>query len=595
MLVDLGKPDVGGRAEALALLTARETLEHARQTGGVGGLSLDAWVPYQNGLPAWDSPPGATWIQMVALQKTSIDESAMDDFVWRARLVSVGAGLVVIAMVFWAAHSIGGNRAAGIAAVVCGINPLFLISARSGSPSIFFAAWWLLGIAAALWALRPMRPPPSIARQASGWALSGLAMGMAVLTLGPVSLIPVSFPILLLILLCPNRLSHLMGLVAALFLATLTVLVWAAYAHVQSIDAWALDWWLWLPYNWHTREVLVNVAAERAGLLVAGLFPWTLWLVAGVAQPFSTSSKGVRSRLFLGWGWFVMVLAFLLVTPSIARDAFLVGAAAAAAVLIGEVLNQYVELSQHGKAPRFWRLLRLPHLALLIAGALLIPVALGMMPFAPLTNNGQRVFGDMGWFFGAGLCVALLGIVGLSIRPAFRDFPAQAMVMWALWAAVFLTGLTALQSRGPEMHSNARKDAITVSALVGTRPLYWWGTLKAEPARESPALLLYLGRTVRRLTTDRIEAARQEHGRFYLLTSAGSPMPSESPNTRVLRSIPGSRVMLIECDDAPATTAPAKNATHPVTEPAKQDGPRDAEPSIEPAPATPPPEAKQEP
>jgi hypothetical protein len=164
-----------------------------------------------------------------------------------------------------------------------------------------------------------------------------------------------------------------------------------------------------------------------------------------------------------------------------------------------------------------------------------------------------------------------------------------------LWAAVFLTGLTALQSRGPELNSSARKDAVTVSALVGTRPLYWWGTLKAEPARESPALLLYLGRTVRRLTTDRIEAARQEHGRFYLLTSAGSPLPADSPNTRVLRSIPGSGVILIECDVARATTAPeaqsparvAIDRANEAEKPGDLRGTgRSAEQIIEPAPAT---------
>jgi len=575
VLIDLDRPLVTKGPEALALVTARETLEHMRQSGGVGGWSLEAWVPYLNGAPDWDAPPGATWIQLAALSSTDVYDPDITRFVWVGRLVSAAAALAMIAAVFWAAHSIGGTRTAAFAAVICATNPLFIASARSASPAIFYGTWALWSIAAALWALRPMRPPPSVARQAIGWAICGLAMAFAVLTMGPVSIVPVSLPILLLVLLCPNRVSHMMGWVAALLLATLVVLVWAAYAHVQDPDAWSLDWWTWIPYHWFTREALFSAAAERSGLLVAGLLPWTLWLVAAIVQPFSTSSKGIRTRLFLGWGWFVMTLVFLLIAPASARDASLLAVTAAAAVLVAEVLNQYTELASQGKAPRFWRLLRFPHLALLIAIALMIPVVLNMIPFIRMEAAGRHgISTNLGWFFGAGFCLVLLGLVGLSVRPTFRDFPAKAMVAWSLWAAVFFAGLTVLGARGPAPESSVQGDAKLISSIVGLRQLYWWGPPKANPAREQSVLVLYLGRAIPTLTTDRIDAAREEHGRFYLLAGARGAIPAASPNTRIVHSIPGSDVVLIECDDTPllprpAQTAPAEpQATQPETPPA---------------------------
>ena len=33
--------------------------------------------------------------------------------------------------------------------------------------------------------------------------------------------------------------------------------------------------------------------------------PWTVWLIGAIVQPFSTSSTGVRTRMFIGWSWFI--------------------------------------------------------------------------------------------------------------------------------------------------------------------------------------------------------------------------------------------------------------------------------------------------
>src|SRR5699024_3663210 len=83
-----------------------------------------------------------------------------------------------------------------------------------------------LAIASALWAIRPLRPVAGIIRQAAGWTICGAAVAMAILTGGPLALIPLLCTLIVLVCVCPHRAAHLLGLIAAGCIAILLITPW---------------------------------------------------------------------------------------------------------------------------------------------------------------------------------------------------------------------------------------------------------------------------------------------------------------------------------------------------------------------------------
>ncbi len=431
LLLDIHRPEVTEAEEALTLAASVQT--HARLFAHppASWFVPDSLTPYLGDVPQWRLPPAVAWIQLLVFRARGLDPATtpIERYVTLARLSAVAMGLLAIAGVFWAGMSLGGLRTAGFAALVCATSPAFIYQARLASPPIYYTAWYMLSIAAALWALRPQRHLPTIARQAVGWGLCGLAMGMAVLTAGPGALLSIALPILTVVVICPNRISHVLGLLASVLLAALTVLPWAAFAHQQDAEAWSMNWMLWIPLHWLDFRQLMSVAGWRGLLLLVGLLPWTLWLLGAVAQPFSTSSAGTRTRMFLGWGWFLWATVILLGAATTGWRCCLTAAIAVSAVLIAQLFTQYINLAAAGRHARLWRLLRWPHLVLLALASVGMGMVLGAQPY--LIGQGLLpswvAAANLGWFYAGGATLALLGVVALSTHWAWMEFPSKSI------------------------------------------------------------------------------------------------------------------------------------------------------------------------
>ena len=147
--------------------------------------------------------------------------------------------MLTIMAVFWAGYSLGGARTATFAALVCLANPVFLYHARLASPPMQHTAWAMLAIASALWVIRPLKSIPSVERQFIGWIVCGLAGGAALLTGGMITLGTVGAPIVLILFLCTHRVSHLMGLLAAVLIAVLLTMPWLIYSHEDDPEVFA--------------------------------------------------------------------------------------------------------------------------------------------------------------------------------------------------------------------------------------------------------------------------------------------------------------------------------------------------------------------
>ncbi|MCE9591682.1 MAG: hypothetical protein K8S99_14300 [Planctomycetes bacterium] len=540
LLIDLQSPDVTDPREARSVLVALNAVgERAKPQAQFYNIV----VPTLNDRVRWDVPPTVGWLLTAVLPAPSADGLWL--FILGARLTSVVMGLVTIACVYWAGFSLGGLRTAAYAAAVCATGAVLVHQARLATPAIHFAAWATMSIAAALWALRPLKPQPSLWRQAIGWALCGLSMGLAALTIGPGAMLSVAMPVLFLTLLCPNRASHLLGLLAALLLSALVVLPWATFARQHDPDAWPVDPVRWVALGWIEPGQITDLLGHMLPLMIVALMPWTLWLVGAIVQPFSTSSAGVRRKLFLGWGWFTVSAVMCLLAPPVLRVAFLMQVIPAAAVLIAEVFTQYADLAATGRMALFWRLLRWVHMVGLATLSVALPLLVTRPEwFVSMGLTGAEPLANVGWFYAGPLMAALLAIVAYTARPVMASLPGRSLAFWTFWGAVALTAMTVPWARSPINHPGPTQEAERLRQVVGDQPLFWLGPVIHDPADTHPVLLLYGPRPVRVLKPTEIEAAQRLHPELFLLAPYPGGLPPAAAEFEVVGIKPLPDLML---------------------------------------------------
>lgn len=554
LFLNLDHAEVYNGEEATTLATSVQTHIRLNLPKPAPLFATESITPYLGDVPRWRVPPGAVWLQLLAFRFLDPAETPLGTYVATARFASATMGLLTVAAVFWVGMSLGGRRVATFAALALVTCPGFLLQARLASPPAYYAAWHMLSLAAGLWALRPLRPHPSIVRQALGWSICGLGMGLAILTAGPGAAVSIVLTVVLFIILCPSRLSHLMGLLAALLLAGLTVLPWATYAHLQDPQAWPVDWRLWFPPEWLELSVFLPGIAHRALLLLLALAPWTLWLVGALIQPFSTSSAGGRLRLFLAWGWFLLAGCILLGSATHGSASCLIVAVAVGAVFIGQLFDQYADLAAQGRFPRLWRVLRWPHVALtvmltLFAGLLLGAqpwlLAKGFLPYPvvePSVIYPSKLYSP-GVLYAAAAGAVLLAILGMSVRWAWQQFPGKAMLAWSFWGLALTLILLSPLTRGPLVRSSGKQEAGTLAALVRDKPIFWLSIQAQSTGREralydrlDPTLVFYLDKPLIPLEPGALRQAADERGDLYILTHAGvAPMPERMTRVPAFR------------------------------------------------------------
>lgn len=423
---------------------------------------LDPWTPVYQGEPRSEDPPATTWLHVIALRRTM--EPGMDPnaqaLLW-ARIIGVGMTLLLIGSVYWAGHSIGGVLTASMSGLVGLSMPVLIYFGRLGSGDVHLAAWVALSIAAALWAMRPMRRNPALARQFLGWLVCGVGLGMATLTAGPVAIPPVVLPLAVMSLICPRRLGHTLGIIAAIAVAVLVVTPWSIHVHESMPDGWRQWVSTMQPAAFRGDWAIYGqTVGWRAWAALAVLGLWALWLVPGLLQPFSTSTGEARRSMTLGWSWFVATAALMLLAPGPAEVRPLMLLIAPASLMIGQVMRQYHDLSAEGRHARLWRTSRL--LTLIATGVFSLAIPALVMFETSLPNwstqwlgTSQTLFMPMHPGYWVGAAVALLLIAILAGRFALANHPGRALAGWSAWLVVLMVLMTVPLARGQFMKTPA--------------------------------------------------------------------------------------------------------------------------------------------
>ena len=540
LLINLDGPDVVAPSEARTLATSIQSWHRQSRTDDVGPLLFEPFVPYLNSEPQLERPPGVHWLHMAAfsLPKSKV-ELSIDRQVLRARIVSAMIGLLTVASVYWAGLSIGGVLTGLFAALVCIANPIFIYYSRTASVPIYDTGLMAFSTAAALWALRPLRPAPSLARQAMGWGMCGIVLGLALLVTGPTALPQVCVPILLIIVLCPHRISHTMGLLAALLIGVLMALPWAAYMQGLAPEVWTQ--WVneLIPSQSSQGLAWYQTVGVFAMLAVIVTLPWTLWLIGAIVQPFSVSSAGSRTRLFLGWVWFASMATMLALFSNADQIGKVMVMIPAFSVLIGQLFHQYKNLAAELRYARFWQLLRWPHTAILALTSVALPVLLCMQPKLVAMGSFPRpITGDLGWVFIGGLGIVLLFTTGLSARWAFQQHPGRVLICWSVWMNLLVWMLVIPATRGPIMHTPIRREAQKLTKLATVHPVYWLRNSVKDQSHPDPVLALYFSRPMTPITPQEIDAVTTEKEPCFVLSTPKKIASGDQAGLKIITQLP---------------------------------------------------------
>ncbi|MCC5827951.1 MAG: glycosyltransferase family 39 protein [Phycisphaeraceae bacterium] len=433
LLPTLGRPPVVHPAEREALAISTESYTRSVE-------DAPQWLaPTLDGQKQLDKAPGVTWLHLLMWHRLEAVFGSLEDE-WRiygARLVSVLMTLLAVAAVYWIGHSIGGSLTALLAGLIYMANPLVIQQGRMATMDSAFVGLYLLSVAAALWAIRPLRPSPSVERQFIGWTLCGLAMGAAQLVWGSAALAYIVPGVLVILVICPGRIGHLLGLLAALIIGVLMALPWAVYVFDQGGNPW-VSWAQRFggPGGDQVSHLLAQLGRQFLWILIF-LLPWTWWLLLAMVQPWSSSSRGSRLRLLIGWAFLMVNVVMLPAMPGSRELRDLLPIMAGASVVLASLFGLYSELATIGLYPRSWRWGRWPFLTILILLSILIPLWLALQDALIEWGFEQWVAGmAVPWYLSVPLGLVLLGLAGISVRWTWRDYPFHAATTWGLWCVV---------------------------------------------------------------------------------------------------------------------------------------------------------------
>lgn len=253
-----------------------------------------SWIfPTLEGEPRIRKPPLTAWIAASAIQESTLRQlsspdtatrtKASSDLSFEVRWPSLLCGMLSLLAIGDLAAALAGRRIGLLAAVIAGTSLLFVSYARSTLTDVPLLLWNSFALAAtARWIFgdRPML-----------WAsVVGMAMGLAIMSKGPVSLAHVAAPAIVFVVLRrlipqndrltpPSRKPQLLPIAIAVAFALLVGGAWFVFVAQRTdgvIKLWAM-------------EVFRTDPTEKAttrwysyGRLLPLMTPWSLFCVVGL-------------------------------------------------------------------------------------------------------------------------------------------------------------------------------------------------------------------------------------------------------------------------------------------------------------------------
>jgi 4-amino-4-deoxy-L-arabinose transferase-like glycosyltransferase len=511
IFVRVGQPEPDRIMENITVMSSQETW--VRQRGG----ERDAWLmPSWNGRPRIEKPPMSIWLNMLAWANLDPDTAPADTLVLRARLVAAGFAILALIATFWAGMSLTRDpRAAALAAMVTGTSAAFLRQARYATYDTHLLGFVSLAVAAGLWAMSsgsPRKPAWLV-----GWLVAGFAMAGGVLTKGPLAFFIVLGPLALTVLILQeNRGRNLAGIGLALVAGLAVAAPWMLYmmGNVNAVrDRLAVEYFV--PAD-------VVKPPWYYLILVGMVFPWSLWLVASLFQPFLKDNRAGRRRFLVAWAWFVFLFVFF--SASWAKvQRYISPIFPSAGLLVAQLWAYYGRQAEEGLEPRHVRWLRMPHWTVLLVVSIAAPLFVGLQP--ALVNAGRLKQIELpGLGGGAALGLGLI-LVGLAVCGGWwhlKNKPWRAAMATAVWMAILST--VGHYSYAQSYHSRypQRADAERVAAAAAGKKLVYLEIDPKVDVEPTKVFLFYVRRIIPPVSMDELGALAEKGEPVSVIVRAGS-------------------------------------------------------------------------
>ena len=374
---------------ALFFAAIAPTLTWQEFTGGMENFNVATaietvrdghWLlPYLQGEPRTKKPPLAQWITALGLMTSQSKP-------WGARWPSLLMASLMLPAVYELGRIVGGRKLALLSALICGSSFMFLKFAHQASYDVQLAMWvTLCNLCIAMALFR--------GRWIWGCVAGGIALGLALMTKGPVAILQTAVPVVVWIAWRRYRRQPLT------WSADRDVMGSAVSIGVALALAISLPWTIWtmwklpgLPTQW-AGEVTLSVESkleQRFGwhsylVFIPEMFPWLLWFAA--AFWLAVKSKVLNPRLQLIFFWLLVPVLVMTFFPE-RRDRYLLPMIGPAAIISAWAMLRMLSGTRAKLMPLGqllvrvqWSMLMLVCIALPIAGATLSRRAEGGGPW----------------------------------------------------------------------------------------------------------------------------------------------------------------------------------------------------------------------
>ncbi len=512
VLVQLDQTAPSRIMENLSILTSQETW--MRVCAG----EADSWVvPSWNGQPRVNKPPLLVWINLLAWADLTPETADLTRLVWRARLVGLLFAALTLAATFWAGCLIGGRSLATLGALITGTGLLFIRQARSATYDTHMLGWLTLAVAAGLWAMQLDAARRVSWRSVTGWALTGMALGAAVLTKGPLALMLGLGPLATMALLSArHRRSNLMGAGAAALVALAVALPW--YLHILQRMPHAVHL---LATEYRAERDQFNPPWYYLGL-IGLVFPWSFALLRACLR-WSQREFRPTDRRVLAWGWFFFVF-LILSLPAAKQQRYIVPALPALGLIIADAWLAGAPAYRARWQLRLERLLTALHWMVLGAAAVVLALFLLLQDrlIAAHILPRAELVGLASWL-GLVLLPLLVVLGGLGWR--WQRAGRQVEAAWTSAAIMVLIATVAWYgyAPAPAQRFKCQQDIMRAHEQVGGQPFYFLDLQRPADHPLSKEFLMYTRRLVPVLDSTALARKIASGGSFFVATRmAGS-------------------------------------------------------------------------
>jgi 4-amino-4-deoxy-L-arabinose transferase-like glycosyltransferase len=244
------------------------------------------WIPTLGGHPRTRKPPLAAWISAAAVSPDTVlnlsstvptvREAAYRQLAWEVRWPALLAACLMLLAVGWMADSIGGPAHVLPSILIAASSLLFLRYIRVATTDVYLALW--VTVANACFAVALLKNRPAL-----GYLGGGAALGLALMSKGPVALVETIPPIIAYLLMLRRAIPPRMHRSWPIFTGSLLMLLIALPWPISTMlgQPGSLQTWL-TELKGEGAKSISHDPWYAYWMLFPNLLPWLPLIVAGV-------------------------------------------------------------------------------------------------------------------------------------------------------------------------------------------------------------------------------------------------------------------------------------------------------------------------